>query len=159
MDDSNRLIPEKIILHIYHEDMDEYFTGDEDHHYRAVASRLDTVPHLRYGDVHNIKFNLAENTNPSNLHGFESIVFKKSGTYLAQVSIKMANGTIDHYRSVTSIFTISDTKQDWIIDALDKLLGSAEEQKAVNIRTFGYTFIAIGIGIIFSGISLTLMYA
>lgn len=149
--------PQEIALHIFHEDADVYFTSDEEFHYRAITKNLERVPSLRYGDIYSIEFNmddLSVGKESSAINGFSNIEFTKHGTYFAQVSAKLQNGTIIHYHSNTSVFTISDKKQEWIVNALDTLIKSEEDTKPLMITSFGWTVIAIGIGLIISGISL-----
>ena len=150
-------IPKEAAFHIFHEDSDVYFTGTEDYHYEAITNKLDKVPSLKYGDIYNVKFNPEETTGekaPFTLNGFEHMAFDKPGTYNAQVSFKLQNGTIVHFHSTTSVFLITDGKHEWMINAMQILINEEANNKPLLIRSFGWAFIGIGVGLILSGISL-----
>jgi len=150
-------IPKEFAFHIFHEDSDVYFKGTKDYHYDAITKKLDKVPSLRYGDIYSVKFDPSQITGerePYTLNGFSSITFEKPGTYLAQFSAKLQNETIIHVPSTTSVFSITDGKQEWMIDALEKLATEEAINRYLSINSFGWVFVAIGIGLIISGVPL-----
>jgi len=152
---STNEIPKETAFHIFHEDSDVYFTGTKEYHYSGITKRLDTVPSLKYGDIYNVKFDPLETTGeraPYTLNGFSHMAFNKPGTYFAQVSAKLQNGTIVHFHSTTSVFTITDGKQEWLIDALEILLEEEAINRHLSINSFGWVFVAIGIGLVVTGI-------
>jgi len=148
-------IPKEIAFHIFHADSDVYFTGIEEYHYDALTERLDTVPSLKYGDIYNVKFDPTQTTGekaPYTLNGFSNIAFDKPGTYYAQVSVKLQNGEIVHFHSTTSAFVISDGEHEWMINALEILSVEEAINRYLSINSFGWVFVAIGIGLVVTGI-------
>ncbi len=156
-------LPEDIVLHIFHEDMSDYFTGTQDYDYRDIANELHRVPALKYSDMFSIRFDLTEfyNNEPRDhydLNGFESMTFEKPGTYFAQVSVKTKSGEIDHYKSSSSVLTIRDPLEEWTVETMESLINEAEKQRVDTISTFGLAYIGIGIGIFFAGINIVFYY-
>lgn len=150
-------IPKEFAFHIFHEDSEVYFKGTEDYHYDAITKRLDSVPSLRYGDIYSIKFDPSQITGekePYTLNGFSNVIFEKPGTYFAQFSAILQNGTIIHVPSTTSIFLITDGKQEWMINALEKLATEEAINSYQLINSSGWSFVAIGVGLIVSGVPL-----
>lgn len=149
-------IPKELVVHIFHQDMTSFFTGTLQSDYRGLASELGRVPPLRYGDVYNIQFDLKtpKNQDHYDLNAFQTMTIDKPGTYMAQISEKASNGTIEHYMSPFSVMTIRDSREDWTVQAMQNLIHTAEDQKSASIRAFGMSYIAIGIGTFLSGINL-----
>lgn len=150
-------IPKEFAFHIFHADSEIYFKGTEEYHYKAITKKLNSVPSLKYGDIYSVKFDPAQITGektPYTLNGFANITFEKPGTYFAQFSAKLQDGTIIHVPSTTSVFSITDGKQEWMIDAIEKIGTEEAINRYLSINSFGWVFVAIGIGLIVSGIPL-----
>ncbi len=154
---TTKIIPQELVVHIFHEDMSDFFLGAGD--FQTMTSESNKIPPLRYGDMYNIKFDMSENLEEKEsatyaYNGNENISFKKSGSYFIIVSIKTQDGKIMHYKGSTSVMKIREYNEGYIDRSLDKLLVSAEEQTVANFRSSGMTFIAIGTGMFFSGLNL-----
>jgi len=152
-------LPQDIVVHIFHEDMVDFFTGNTNSDYRNLAVELDRVPALKYSDMFNIKFDLEkvnEGKGKYALNGMESMTFKKAGKYFASVSIKTNDGLIDHYKSKTSVLKIDDPQEIWMESTLENLINVAEEQKADTIFAIGIALYGIAASLLFSGITLIL---
>ncbi|QLH07682.1 hypothetical protein [Nitrosopumilus ureiphilus] len=150
-------LPTEIVVHIFHEDMTDFFVSDEKSSFKQLSNDLDRVPGLQYGDMFNIHFlenDIGEGQETSSLNGFESIEFKKPGTYFASVSVKTNKNIIDHYKSKTSVLEITDPNEIWMKSTLENLIDVAEEQKADTILSIGVAYYGIAISIFFSGITL-----
>lgn len=152
-------IPEELVIHIFHEDMTDFFLGEKNSDFKQLAIDLDRIPALQYSDMFSIYFHMneqdiAEKRDQYSLNGFESYTFKKSGTYFAAVSVKTKEGNFDHYKSKTSVLEIKDPKEAWINTTLENLIDAAEEQKSDTLLAIGVAFLGIGFGIFFSGVNL-----
>lgn len=157
---TTKILPEELVMHIFHEDMSDFFLGQGSSDYQQISNQLGKVPTLRFGDVFNIKFDMFENSEKLQSFGyneFEQVSFKKAGNYFTLVSIKTTDGKILHYKGSTSVMQIRDPVEGYIVRSLDKLLGSAEEQKVANFNNTGLPYIGIGIGMLITGIDLILV--
>lgn len=147
-------MPKEIILHLFHEDFNDFFVGDQKSDYRSLSNELKRIPTLKYGDIYNIK-SLSPTSNETNEHydlnAVQSITFNTPGTYFVQISIKTQNDTIEHYKSPKPVLVISDPTDDHIRNSIDKLVKASDEQKADSLFGNGWAFIAVGIGLVFSG--------
>gem|GEM_PF-3385818 len=151
-------IPKEAAVHIYHEDMKDYFFSNEKYAFRQITNELDKVLTLRYGDVYSIEFDLTgndvtEGSESFTLNGFESFTFQKSGTYYAIVSMKIQNGSIVHYPSITSVMKIKDFEEKRIYETLKIVLKNNANQKADAYLALALSVTGIGFGSFFVGIN------
>lgn len=153
---STNELPKELVVHIFHQDMIPFFTGVSPADYRGMTSKMDKVLHLRYGDIYNVQFNLTtpKNGDHYDLNGNSTIEFTTPGTYMAQISEKTNDGNIEHYMTPYSVTTIRDPQVDWTVQAMQNLIHVAEQQKSTNIRAFGMSYVAIGIGMMLSGLNI-----
>lgn len=149
-------LPKEIAVHIFHEDMTEFFVGNGKSDFKQLSEDLGRVPSLRYSDMFNVDFEeqeIREGQESYSLNGLGIIELKKDGTYFASVSVKTDEGVIDHYKSKTSVFEVVDPQEIWIKNTLQNLINVAEDQKADTKDALGIAFYAIGTTLIFTGIA------
>lgn len=153
---SNEL-PKELVVHIYNQDMNDFFVGNSSSDYRSLAHQLNRVPTMRIGDAWNIQFDLSimKNQDHYDLNGFQTMTFTTPGIYFAQVSIKSnSTNTIEHYKSPYVVMTIRDSQSDWTVQSMEKIIHSMEGQKSDSMRTFGWGFVATGMSMLFAGINI-----
>lgn len=154
-------VPKEVVIHIFHEDMMNFFTSNEEYSFRQITNGLDKILTLRYGDAFHIKFDLSgddvrNGTESFSLNGFETYTFQKEGTYFAIVSMKTQDEIIVHYVSSSSILKIKEIGNSWINTTLGKLVKSSEQQKVEYYSALGITVLATGFSLLFIGISFLL---
>jgi len=147
-------LPQELVIHIFHEDMIDFFTGSPDEDYRDISSKLNRIP--AYNNYHNtfsIKFPLTESPSCNTMNECHydlnaenlDVNFTKSGKYFAQISVKTADGIIDHQISRTSLFIIPQAIEIWSINSLEAIADEVEGQRALIYFSLGFTGLSGGI--------------
>jgi len=161
----SKILPEELVVHVFHEDLLEFFTTEDETGFRQLTKDLGYVPMLGYGSIFHIKFNMSDyevcsqeridNNNCSyGFNAFGSGVFKSPGKYFVQFSAKIGKGSFDHRRSPESLTEISDPREIRLEKSINDLRIISEIQNAETRNAQGIAHLGIGIGMMISGITL-----
>jgi len=163
---NSKILPEELVVHVFHEDLLEFFTTEEDESgFRQITKKLGYVPALRYGSIFSITFNMSnyedcsqEQISSGNcnygLNAKGSGEFKSPGKYFVQFSSKIRNGSFDHRQSPESLTEISDPRQIRLEKSINDLRVTTEIQNAMARNAQGTAYLGIGIGMLIAGITL-----
>jgi len=159
--------PKELVAHIYHEDVDDFFTSEDDPSgFRQITKELNRVPTLRYGSIFHIDFDMKKywkcTENSQNVKDEcnylpqtkEKGVFTESGKYFVQFSAKLDDNVFDHRKSPMALTTIKDPKDIWLEEQVRDIKFGALLQSADSKNNIGVAFTGIGVGMIFSGLAL-----
>ncbi|MGY5148618.1 MAG: hypothetical protein ACW9W3_00975 [Candidatus Nitrosopumilus sp. bin_68KS] len=161
----SKIIPEELVIHIFHEDMKDFFTNENDPSaFRQITKSLDRIPTLGYGPMFSLQINTTKYEKCVvdqeiciyNLQATDVGEFSKAGKYLVQFSAKLESNQYEHRLSPFSLPDIVDEKTEKFNEQISKISKSVDEQKADSRNSQGYAFLGIGIGMVFSGVSLIL---
>lgn len=151
-------IPKEAVIHIFHEDMKDFFGGNNENGFLQISSKLDKVLSLKFGDVYHIEFDLDGDDvkgtiDNFTLNGFESHTFQKAGTYFAIVSMKLQDDSIVHYKTSSSVMDVNESGDRWINTSLRNLLSESNNQKASSFLGLAFTVLGIGFSLFFVGMN------
>jgi len=155
--------PLEFVVHIYHEDIDGYFTDEEDPSaFRQVTEQLNRVPYLAYGSIFHIELDTKEywncikeeKENCNNLLQNRQLVsFPRAGKYFVQFSAKLDENQFDHRRSPDSLTTISDPREIRLEEQLSSLQKSTDLLYPSLDKSLGIAIIGIGSAFMVAGIA------
>jgi len=161
--------PKELIVHFFHEDMKDFFTNEDDlSGFRQLSKQLNRIPTLKYGSIFHIEFNMtkywecADHTKSfkdecNQLLQIKDVgTFTQPGEYLVQFSAKIDDYEFDHRQSPGTLTDIPDPKETKLENLIIDLKVSAELQRADTKTALGWVYVGIGVGMLFSGISLIL---
>lgn len=151
-------VPKEAVVHMYHEDMKDFFLSNEEYAFRQITLNEGGVIALEYLDAYSIYFDLTgddvtQGTETFTLNGFDSFTFKKSGIYYAIVSMKLQDGSIVHYPSSTSVMEIRDAEEKEIQENLERILKKSADEKADAYLALSISVLGTGFGLFFVGIN------
>ena len=159
--------PKELVAHIYHEDVDDFFTNENDPSgFRQITEELNRVPALKYGSIFHIYFDMDEywkctenNENIKDECNFlpqtkAEGVFTEPGKYFVQFSAKLDENEFEHRRSPMALTTIKDPRDIWLEEQVRDIKFGALLQSADSKNNMGIAFAGIGVGMIFSGLAL-----
>jgi len=159
--------PKEMIAHIYHEDVDDFFTNEDDPSgFRQITEDLNRIPGLKYGSIFHINFDMKEywecTENKKNVKDECNFlpqtrgvgIFTEPGKYFVQFSAKLDDGVFDHRKSPMALTTIKDPKDAWLENQVKDIKFGALLQSADSKNGIGVAFAGIGIGMVFSGLAL-----
>lgn len=159
--------PKELVAHIYHEDVDDFFTNEDDPSgFRQITEDLNRIPTLKYGSIFHIDFDMKKywectenNQNVKDECNYlpqtkEKGVFTVAGKYFVQFSAKLDDNVFDHRKSPMALTTIKDPKDLWLENQVRDIKFGALLQSADSKNNIGVAFAGIGIGMFFSGLAL-----
>jgi len=151
-------LPQELVIHIFHEDMESFFTGSSDVDFRDLAEKLGKIPiYNNHNNIFKIEFPLTEEANCNSVNECHynlnaenmDISFSKPGKYFGQISVKTADGKLDHQKTRLSLFTILEPSEVWMIGMAEAMEDEAVEQRSLSYFSIGMTSMGIGFAILF----------
>ncbi len=161
---TSKELPQAMVVHIYPEDLRGFFTNDDDPDgFRTVTEKLNRIPTLQYGPIFHIVFDLSESPScdhdvPSDctytFNAFGNGKFTMKGKYYAHFSIKDQHGKFEHKETNYYFTEISDPSELKFEKYLADLTHKTDLQKVDDTRSLGVAYLGIGIGMLFSGLTI-----